>query len=79
MPKKASGDFDRSKYINDYIKEKYDRMKKHKRVYKRLDQRGPGKEKWNSITNKLGIGLVTWCLFLKKIKIMRIILLTLCA
>ena len=26
MPKKASGDFDRSKYINDYIKEKYDRI-----------------------------------------------------
>ena len=26
MPKKESGDFDRSKYINDYIKEKYDRI-----------------------------------------------------
>lgn len=26
MPKKASGNFDRSKYINNYIKEKYDRI-----------------------------------------------------
>lgn len=26
MPKKTSGNFDRSKYINDYIKEKYDRI-----------------------------------------------------
>lgn len=26
MPKKASGDFNKNKYINDYIKEKYDRI-----------------------------------------------------
>ena len=26
MPKKASGNFDRNKYINNYIKEKYDRI-----------------------------------------------------
>ena len=26
MPKKPSGNFDQNKYINDYIKEKYDRI-----------------------------------------------------